>query len=121
MYQEFPEDLSQNREGNRRAPRLLAASVAVGFFACAYPVTNSFFDFGRVDMLCLCFSIFALLAGRKGHAVVAALLWTAAFETKQGVLSRWLCWHCVSSGGCRAGSCWAWGRLPSPQVGPCST
>ena len=72
--------------GAARAVRWLAASLAVGFFACAYPVSNSFFDFGRVDMVCLCFTIFALLAGRRGFPVLAALLWVAAFQTKQGIL-----------------------------------
>ena len=83
VYLEFP-----NTAGlpDRRVPRLLAATLAVGFFLAAYPVTTSFFDFGRVDMLCLCFAMLALLAGRRGYPVLAAALWVCSFQTKQGVL-----------------------------------
>ena len=83
VYLEFPNTAAWP---DRRVPRLLAASLAVGFFLSAYPVTFSFFDFGRVDMLCLCFAMLALLAGRRGYPVLAAVLWACSFQTKQGVL-----------------------------------
>ncbi len=83
VYLEFPASAAP---GSRRSPRLLAACVAVGFFMCAYPQSGSFFDLGRVDMVCLCFTMLALLAGRRGFPVLAAVLWVLAFQTKQGVL-----------------------------------
>ena len=83
VYLEFP---SAGPAARRQMPRLLAATLAVGFFLCAYPVSQSFFDFGRVDMLCLCFAMFALLAGRRGYPALAAVLWVCAFQTKQGIL-----------------------------------
>ena len=87
VYLEFPEPAAQaGAARGRHIPRLLAATLAVGFFMCAYPVTASFFDFGRVDMVCLCFAMLALLAGRRGYPVLAALLWVCSFQTKQGVL-----------------------------------
>ena len=85
VYLEFPES-GLSKEPKRKVPRLLASTLAVGLFLCAYPVASSFFDFGRVDMLCLCFAMFALLAGRRGYPVLAAVLWVCSFQTKQGVL-----------------------------------
>ncbi|HEY0306936.1 MAG TPA: hypothetical protein VGB94_02145 [Acidobacteriaceae bacterium] len=66
--------------------RHFAALAAVGIFAACYPVVNACFDLGRVDMLYLFFVLISLLATRRGHPVLAAVLWTCAFQTKQGVL-----------------------------------
>lgn len=74
-----------------QARRHWAALAAVGCFASCYPLVLNWFDVGRVDMLYLFFLMAAMYvsrpeAGRPWQAVVAGLLWVAAFQTKQGVL-----------------------------------
>jgi len=66
--------------------RAWAALAAVGCFAACYPLVLNWFDTGRVDMLYLFFLMAAVLATRRGHPALAAILWVLTFQTKQGVL-----------------------------------
>jgi hypothetical protein len=66
--------------------RHLPALAAAGVFASFYPVVDGSFDIGRVDMLYLCFVLWAFYATRRLNPALAALLWLCAFQTKQGVL-----------------------------------
>ena len=66
--------------------RAWAALAAVGCFAACYPLVLCWFDTGRVDMLYLFFLMAAVLATRRGHPALAAILWVLTFQTKQGVL-----------------------------------
>ena len=66
----------------RYAPALFAA----GLFAALYPFVLAWYDVGRVDSLALFFFLAALLATRRTHPLLAALLWLLAFLTKQTFL-----------------------------------
>lgn len=66
--------------------RALSAVFAVGLFLFLYPISTAYFDLGRVDMLCMFLTVLALLAGRREYPNLAGLLWTLAFQTKQGML-----------------------------------
>ena len=66
--------------------RWLPAVAAAGMYVGSYSVLDSFFDIGRVDSLFVCLLVFALLLQRRGHPVVAALMWVLVFQTKQTVL-----------------------------------
>ncbi len=66
--------------------RRIAALAAAGLYVACYSVVLGFFDIGRVDSLFVMLVLVALLAQRRGHPVVAALLWVVAFQTKQTVL-----------------------------------
>jgi hypothetical protein len=66
--------------------RRMAALAAAGLYVACYSVVLGFFDIGRVDSLFVMLLLLALLAQRRGHPVVAALLWVVAFQTKQTVL-----------------------------------
>lgn len=63
----------------------MAALAGAGLYAAAYPVTQDWFDLGRVDSLYVFFVLLALLATRRSHPAVAALVWTLAFLTKQTI------------------------------------
>ncbi len=60
--------------------------AAAGLYVACYSVVLGFFDIGRVDSLFVMLLLLALLAQRRGHPVVAALLWVVVFQTKQTVL-----------------------------------
>ena len=77
VWQELP---------RKSAARALSTVFAVGLFLSLYPISTAFFDLGRVDMLCMFFTVFALLAGRRDQPILAGLLWILAFHTKQGML-----------------------------------
>jgi len=66
--------------------RWAAALFAVGLFACLYPFVNAWYDVGRVDSLSLFFFLAALLATRRAHPALAAVVWLLAFLTKQTFL-----------------------------------
>lgn len=66
--------------------RRIAALAAAGVFVGCYAIADSFYDIGRVDALFVCLLLCALLAQRRGHPVVAAVLWVLVFQTKQTVL-----------------------------------
>ena len=64
----------------------LASLAAMGLFAAMYPVSGAWFDIGRVDSLFLFLFLLALFCTRYTHPLLAALVWTLAFQTKQSVL-----------------------------------
>jgi len=66
--------------------RRIAALAGAALYAGCYAITGGFFDIGRVDSLFVCLLLLALLAQRRGHPVLAALVWVLAFQTKQTVL-----------------------------------
>jgi hypothetical protein len=66
--------------------RRIAALAAGGLYVACYSVVDGFFDIGRVDSLFVMVLLLALLAQRKGHPVLAALVWVLVFQTKQTVL-----------------------------------
>ena len=66
--------------------RWAAALFAAGLFASLYPFVFAWYDVGRVDSLALFFFLAALLATRRTHPVLAAVLWLLAFLTKQTFL-----------------------------------
>jgi len=66
--------------------RHIAGIAAAGVFIGCYAILGGFYDIGRVDSLFVCLLLLALLAQRRGHPVLAALLWVATFQTKQTVL-----------------------------------
>jgi hypothetical protein len=66
--------------------RRMAALAAAGLYVACYSVVLGFFDIGRLDSLFVMLLLLALLAQRRGHPVVAALLWVVVFQTKQTVL-----------------------------------
>ncbi len=68
--------------GRRWRPALFA----VGLFACLYAYSRAWYDVGRVDALALFFFLAAVLATRRSHPAVAAVLWLLAFLTKQTML-----------------------------------
>ncbi len=63
----------------------LAALAGMGLYATAYPVTQNWFDLGRVDSLYVLLVLLALLATRWLHPVLAALAWTLAVLAKQTI------------------------------------
>ncbi len=63
----------------------LAALAGMGLYAAAYPVTQHWFDLGRVDSLYVLLVMLALLATRRLHPVLAALAWTLAVLAKQTI------------------------------------
>lgn len=62
-----------------------ASLAAAGLYAAAYPVTQHWFDLGRVDSLYILLLLLALLATRWLHPVFSALVWTLAFLAKQTI------------------------------------
>src|SRR5579875_3369419 len=69
-----------------RRHRWQPALFAVGLFAALYPFVLAWYDVGRVDSLSLFFFLAALLATRRTHPTLAAVLWLLAFLTKQTFL-----------------------------------
>ena len=66
--------------------RHLPALAAAGLYAALYASLGCWYDLGRVDSLVTFLLIAALLATRYLHPAVAAILWVAVFQTKQGFL-----------------------------------
>lgn len=66
--------------------RRIAGVAAAGMFVGCYSVLGGFYDIGRVDSLFVFLLLLALLAQRRGHPVMAALLWVLTCQTKQTVL-----------------------------------
>ncbi len=62
-----------------------AALAGAGLYAAAYPVTQNWFDLGRVDSLYVFLVLLALLATRKLHPALAALFWVLALLAKQTI------------------------------------
>lgn len=69
---------------------LMAALVAVGFFAATYPLSGVWFDVGRVDSLFVVFLLLATWRALTEHSrfnlAASALLFCLAFLTKQSAL-----------------------------------
>ncbi len=63
----------------------LAALAGAGLYAAAYPVTQNWFDLGRVDSLYVFLVLLAVLATRKLHPALAALFWVLAVLAKQTI------------------------------------
>ena len=68
------------------ARRWVPAIAAAGLYASLFSTLGAWFDIGRVDSLALLLLLLALLATRYLHPAVAALVWLAVFQTKQGYL-----------------------------------
>lgn len=64
----------------------LAAIAGAALYLSSYSLLGTFFDIGRVDALFVFFIVLALLLQRRGHPVLAALVWVLAFQTKQSVV-----------------------------------
>ncbi len=62
-----------------------AALAGAGLYAAAYPVTQNWFDLGRVDSLYVFLVLLAVLATRKLHPALAALFWVLALLAKQTI------------------------------------
>ena len=70
----------------RETRRHYAAFAGVGLFAACYTVVGGAYDLGRVDTLWMFLVLCAIYATRRINPLVAAALWTCAFQAKQGVL-----------------------------------
>jgi hypothetical protein len=66
--------------------RWAAAVVAVGLFASLYVLVLGWFDVGRVDSLSVFLFLLAVLATRRAHPLLAAVMWLLAFHGKQTFL-----------------------------------
>ncbi len=66
--------------------RALPALAAVGLYAGSYTVCQEWFDLGRLDSFFVFLVLLALLATRRSHPILAALLWVLAFQSKQSIL-----------------------------------
>ena len=64
----------------------LPAIAAAGLYAGCYTLCDGWFDLGRLDSLFILTVLLAMYATRWWHPVIAALLWTLAFQTKQSIL-----------------------------------
>ncbi len=76
-------------EGIGRASPLrrhLPAIAAAGLYAGCYTVCQEWFDLGRLDSFFVLLVLLALLATRRAHPILAAVMWTLAFQTKQSIL-----------------------------------
>lgn len=77
----------------KRETRSLAAGIiSAGLFAAAYEATGSWMDIARVDSLFIFWVVLGIFtatrwAGRMGSAVITALIFSAAFFTKQVALA----------------------------------
>ena len=70
----------------KETKRFAAALVAVGLFASLYVFVLGWFDVGRVDSLSVFLFLLAVLATRRAHPLLAALMWLLAFHGKQTFL-----------------------------------
>ena len=71
----------------RRETRNGAAAIAsAGLYLMLYSLVLSWYDIGRVDSLSVFFFLLAIFCTRFTSPVLAALVWTLAFQTKQGFL-----------------------------------
>jgi hypothetical protein len=62
----------------------LAALLSAGLFAALYGSVDAWYDLARIDMLFLLLTLLAILLSYRGHAVLAALAFVLAYQTKQG-------------------------------------
>ncbi len=62
----------------------LAGLAGAGFFAALYGSIDGWYDLARIDMLFLMLTLLAILFSYRGHAVLAALTFVLAYQTKQG-------------------------------------
>ncbi len=63
----------------------LASLAAAGVYFGLYVAAGTFFDIGRVDSLFVLLLLLALFAQRRGYLILAGLLWTLTFQTKQSI------------------------------------
>jgi hypothetical protein len=70
----------------RGLQRHLPAIAAAGLYAGCYTVCQEWFDLGRLDSFFVLLVLLALLATRRAHPILAAAMWTLAFQTKQSIL-----------------------------------
>jgi hypothetical protein len=61
----------------------LAGLASAGFFAALYGSIDGWYDLARIDMLFLLLTLIAILLSYKGYAVLAALTFVLAYQTKQ--------------------------------------
>jgi 4-amino-4-deoxy-L-arabinose transferase-like glycosyltransferase len=64
----------------------LPAIAAAGLYAGCYALCTGWFDLGRLDSFFILTVLLAMYATRWWHPVIAAALWTLAFQTKQSIL-----------------------------------
>lgn len=74
--------------------RHLPAVAAVGIYAGCYTLSEQWFDMARLDSFFIMLVLLAMLVTRKGHPVLAALVWVLAFQTKQSILPAALVMLC---------------------------
>ena len=61
----------------------LAGLASAGIFAALYGSIDGWYDLARIDMLFLLLTLIAVLLSFRGHAVLAALTFVLAYQTKQ--------------------------------------
>jgi len=66
--------------------RHLPALAAAGLYAGCYTLCQLWFDLGRLDSFFVLLVLLAMLSTRRLHPVIAAIMWTLAFQTKQSIL-----------------------------------
>jgi hypothetical protein len=76
----------QGDETFSRLRRHLPAIAAAGLYAGCYTVCQEWFDLGRLDSFFVLLVLLALMATRRAHPILAAVMWTLAFQTKQSIL-----------------------------------
>jgi hypothetical protein len=79
-------DRETNHALEKSARRHLPAIAAAGMYAGCYALCAGWFDLGRLDSFFILTVLLAMYATRWWHPVIAALLWTLAFQTKQSIL-----------------------------------
>lgn len=87
-----------NKIRGNSAGEHLPAFAAAGLYAGCYVLCGGWFDLGRLDALFILTVLLAMYATRWSHPVVAALLWTLAFQTKQSILPVALVMLCFNLG-----------------------
>jgi len=76
----------------------LPAIAAAGLYAGCYAECRGWFDLGRLDSFFVLLVLLAMLTTRRAHPVVAALVWTLAFQTKQSILPAAIVMLCFDFG-----------------------
>ncbi len=70
----------------RETRNVMAAVASAGLYLMLYSLVLSWYDIGRVDSLSVFFFLLAIFCTRFTSPLLAALVWTLAFQTKQGFL-----------------------------------
>ena len=73
----------------------LAGVLSAGLFAALYGSVDAWYDLARIDMLFVLLTLLAILFSYRGHAVLAALTFVLAYQTKQaaGIIAVFVLLH----------------------------